>query len=257
MAYLFRDTDRAAQRLRVLADVFAFSSRAFIQDVVSTGPQVALDLGCGPGYTTRLLADTTHCERAIGLDTSEHFLTLAARSATKRISFVRHNVTQIPFPTGQGSLIFCRMLLTHLQDPLSATQRWGTQLCPRGLLLLEEVEWIQTKHSLFRRYLDIVAALLEQQANQLYIGPLLEKQQIGTGLRRRMSRVYHLSVSTAQAATMFSLNIPSWKNQHFVQQQYSVRMIDQLEQDLQELAATSTSESEIEWGMRQLVYERA
>ena len=72
-----------------------------------------------------------------------------------------------------------------------------------------------------------------------------------------MSRVYHLSVSTAQAATMFSLNIPSWKNQRFVQQQYSVSMIDQLEQDLQELAATSTSESEIEWGMRQLVYERA
>jgi hypothetical protein len=27
MAYLFKDTDRTAQRLRVLADVFAMSSR--------------------------------------------------------------------------------------------------------------------------------------------------------------------------------------------------------------------------------------
>jgi trans-aconitate 2-methyltransferase len=256
MSYLFKDTDLAAHRLRVLADVFAVSSRAFMQDVVSTAPQVALDLGCGPGHTTRLLADTTHCVRAIGLDSSEHFLTLAARSAIERISFVRHDVTQIPFPTGQADLISCRMLLTHLQDPPSVIERWVTQLRPQGLLLLEEVEWIRTEHALFRSYLDIVAAILEQQENQLYIGPLLDKQQMDHGLRRRMSRVYQLPVSTAQAASMFSLNIPSWKSLPFVQKRYSASMIDHLERDLRELAETATSESKIEWGMRQLAYER-
>jgi trans-aconitate 2-methyltransferase len=256
MSYLFKDTDRAAQRLRVLADVFAVASRAFLQDVVSTAPQLAVDLGCGPGYTTHLLAETTQCVRAFGLDSSEHFLTLASKSATERISFVRHDVSQVPFPTGQSDLISCRMLLTHLQDPLSVIERWRTQLRPQGLLLLEEVEWIQTQHSLFRSYLEIVAAMLEQQANQLYIGPLLDTQQMGNGLRRCMSRVYRLPVSTAQAATMFSLNIQSWKNLPFVQKQYSASMIDHMEHDLQELAETSTNESEIEWGMRQLAYER-
>ncbi|MBV9232076.1 MAG: class I SAM-dependent methyltransferase [Chloroflexi bacterium] len=256
MPYLFKDTDLAAYRLRVLADVFAVSSRTFLQDVVTTTPQLAVDLGCGPGYTTHLLADTTHCVRAIGLDNSEHFLTLASRSATERISFVRHDVTQIPFPTGQSDLISCRMLLTHLQDPLSVIECWGTQLRPHGLLLLEEVEWIQTELSLFRSYLDIVAAMLKQQANQLYIGPLLDKHQMGNELRRCISRVYHLPVSTAQAATMFYLNIQSWKNQPFIQKHYSATIIDQMEHDLQELTATSTSESEIEWGMRQIAYER-
>ena len=80
MSYLFQDTDRAARRLQVLADVFAPSSRAFMQDIVSVVPQLAVDLGCGPGYTTRLLVDTTRCVRAIGLDNSEHFLTRPAET---------------------------------------------------------------------------------------------------------------------------------------------------------------------------------
>jgi trans-aconitate 2-methyltransferase len=256
MAYLFQDTDRAAYRLRVLADVFTGPSRAFLQDVVSTTPQIAVDAGCGPGYTTHLLAETTGCVQTFGLDSSEHFLALASQSATEHIAFMRHDATQVPFPTGPSDLIFCRMLLTHLQDPRAVIERWSTQLHPGGLLLLEEVEWIQTEHALFRSYLEIVAATLEQQANQLYIGPILDTQQIDNGLRRRMSRVYRWPVSTAQAATMFSLNVQSWKNQPFVQQQYSASMIDQMEQDLQELAKNSTHENEIEWGMRQIAYER-
>jgi trans-aconitate 2-methyltransferase len=256
MSYLFKDTDRAAQRLRVLAEVFATSSRTFMQDVVSTGPQLAIDLGCGPGYTTHLLADTTHAVYTIGLDSSAHFLTLASQNTNERISFMRHDVTEVPFPTGLSDLISCRMLLTHLQDPASVIEGWSTQLRPQGLLLLEEVEWIQTNHPLFRSYLDIVAVMLEQQANQLYIGPLLDTLQIGNGLRRTMSRVFHLPVATAQAATMFYLNVHAWKNLPFIQKQYAAGMIDQIEQDLQELAETSKSEGEIEWGMRQIAYEQ-
>jgi trans-aconitate 2-methyltransferase len=256
MSYLFKDTDIAAQRLQVLADVFSSSSRAFMRDVVSTVPAVAVDLGCGPGYTTHLLAETTRCTQAIGLDSSEHFISLARRNATEHISFVHHDVTQIPFPTGQSNLISCRMLLTHLRDPLAIIDLWGTQLCLHGLLLLEEVEWIQTEHSLFRVYLDIVAAMLEQQANRLYIGPLLDKMQVNNKLQRRVSRVYRLPVSTAQAATMFYLNIQSWKTQPFILQHYAANMINQLEYDLQILAETSTGKGEILWGMRQIADER-
>ena len=256
MSYLFKDTDIAAERLRVLADVFAPASRAFTHDVVSTIPQVAVDLGCGPGYTTHLLAEVTQSAHVIGLDNSAHFLALASQSATEHVSFVRHDVTQIPFPTGQSDLISCRMLLTHLQNPQSVIEGWATQLQSGGLLLLEEVEWIKTEHPLFRRYLAIIAATLEQQANLLYIGPQLDKQSLGQGFTRRMSRVYRLPVSTAQAATMFSLNIPSWKNQPFVQQRYPVSLIDKLEHGMRELATTSTNTNDIEWGMRQIAYQR-
>jgi trans-aconitate 2-methyltransferase len=256
MSYLFKDTDIAAQRLRVLADVFAPASYTFLHDSVDSAPQLALDLGCGPGYTTPLLANTTHAAHTIGLDSSEHFLTIAAQSTTSNISYIHHDVTQVPFPTGQSDLIFCRMLLTHLRDPRSIIERWSTQLHTHGLLLLEEVEQIDTELPIFRTYLDILATLLEQQQNQLYIGPSLDKQQITHGLQQRMNRIYHLPVSTKQAATMFSLNIRSWKDQPFIQQMYAASTIDELEHNLQALVVTSTAIDEIEWSMRQIVYER-
>lgn len=258
MAYLFKDTDLAARRLRVLAEVFEPASRAFLRDVaVGERPALALDLGCGPGDTTRLVAEVTGCEQAFGIDASEHFVALATtENASEHISFVRHDLTQIPFPTGSGDLLFCRMLLTHLQDPLAAIKLWGTQVRSRGLLLLDEVEWIRTDHALFQTYLGIVAAMLEQQANQLYIGPVLDQYQPGGDLKRQLSRVYQLPVSTRQAATMFSLNIPSWKSQPFIQATYPPEMIEQIERELRDLAEHATGEGEITWSMRQVVYQR-
>ncbi len=256
MSYLFGDTDQAARRLQVLADVFAVSSRRFLQDWVKTPPQLALDLGCGLGYTTRLLAEATQCARAIGLDSSEHFIALAGRDATERISFVRHDVTQVPFPTGAGDLIYCRLLLTRLPDPQAVIGRWATQLRPGGLLLIEEVEWIRTFQQTLRGYLDILTALLEQQGNRLYIGLLLDAMQPGGGLRRRLSWIRRVRVSPGQAATMFLLNMQTWKDHPFVQQHYSARTIARLEDALRKLAEAATSPGEIRWGIRQLVYER-
>lgn len=258
MTYLFKDTDLAARRLRVLAEVFGPASRAFLTDVaLDLRPDVALDLGCGPGYTTRLLAEVTRSELAFGLDASEHFVALAMEhNSGESISFACHDLTQIPFPTGTGDLLYCRMLLTHLQDPLTTLELWSTQVRPRGLLLLDEVEWIRTEHTLLQTYLGIVNAMLGQQANQLYIGPALDRHQAGAHLTRQVSRVYELPVSTRQAATMFALNIPAWKSQPFIQANYKPEMIEQLEQDLQELAEHATGTDEITWGMRQVAYQR-
>jgi trans-aconitate 2-methyltransferase len=255
MSYLFKDTEKAAHRLHLLADVFAFSSRPFLQTVVDTAPEMVIDLGCGPGYTTRLLAEITQCSRAIGLDSSEHFLSLARMIAPAHLTFVHHDVTQTPFSTGPCDLIFCRLLLTHLQEPLSVLERWRTQPHPQGFLLVEEVEWIQTEHSLLRRYLEIQTALLREQANELYIDPKLEQSRGNDWLKRLLSRVSPLLVSTAQAARMFALNLLSWKNHPFIQQQYGT-IIDQVEHDLQALATNATSKGENVWGMRQLAYER-
>lgn len=256
MSYLFQDTERAALRLRVVADVFAFSSRPFLQQMPGrVSPEVAVDLGCGPGYTTSLLAEVTRSPRVIGLDSSEHFLSLASSHAPAHCSFIQHDVTTIPFPTGPVDLIFARLLLSHLQDPLSVLERWGTQLRPQGYLLLEEVEWIHTEHPLLSQYLAIQADLFRQQAIELYIGPLLEQHQVSKPLRRRLSSITPVPVATAQVATMFSLNLPAWKHHPFIQRQYGT-IIDQLEQDLLDLAQQPTAAGEHVWGMRQLVYER-
>ena len=82
MQYLFGDTDIAAQRLKVLAEVFAESSRAFLLDTDIGKPRLALDLGGGPGYSTHFLANLLQCEQVAGLDNSEHFISLAQKTET-------------------------------------------------------------------------------------------------------------------------------------------------------------------------------
>lgn len=254
--YLFGDTDLAAHRLEVLADIFCESSRPFLQEVEMNRPELAIDLGCGPGFTTRLLADTLKPERTLGLDNSEHFVSLASKDNPEDISFLTHDITSVPFPEAPADLLYCRLLLTHLPDAMAIIDKWGMQLKPGGLLLMEEVDWIRTDHPVFSFYLSIVEAMLLDKSGELYIGPLLNEMMDTERLRRRESSVRRLPVLTHRAAGMFHLNIQSWKQQPFIQDNYSVSTIENLQKDLCELSNNRSDPVEIEWGMRQIVLER-
>src|SRR4029450_13566344 len=76
-------------------------------------------------------------------------------------------------PVAPADLLYCRLLLTHLPDPATAVARWATQLRPDGRLLIDEVESIETKHDVLRRYLALVADLVAHEGGELYIGPRL------------------------------------------------------------------------------------
>ena len=253
--YLFGDTDIAARRLEVLAEVFAESSRPFLLEACANTPGLALDLGCGPGFTTHLLADAAKCGRTVGLDNSERFISLAAETETEKVSFRLHDVTSVPFPEAPGDLIYCRFLLTHLKEPQEVIGRWATQLRHKGLMLLEEVEWIRTSNPVFETYLGIVDRMLAHQGSQLYIGPMLDRVE-HAGLSKPASKVTRLRVPNHLAATMFSMNILSWKHQPFIQATCSPESIEQLQQDIEAIAGTPGRKTEIEWGLRQIVFER-
>ena len=154
--YLFGDSDSAAQRLRLLASVYRESTRAFLMRAAGSGHfDLALDLGCGLGFTSHLIGNTLQCKRVICIDASAVFIKLARDIASERVSFIHHDVTSIPFPTGSANHVFSRFLLTHLRDPAYQVAKWPTQLKPEGLLLLEEAESIQTSHPEFSRYLAV------------------------------------------------------------------------------------------------------
>jgi trans-aconitate 2-methyltransferase len=255
--YLFGDSDLAAHRLEVLADVYADSTTAFLREAVTNNPRLAVDMGCGPGFTTRLLADTLKCEQAVGLDSSEHFVSLAQKTKTDRISFYFHDVTSVPFPVEPADVIFCRYLLTHLQQPQDIVSRWATQLRPKGLLLMEEVDNIHTDNETFALYLNIVDAMLEQQSAELYVGRVLDALEDTDILKRQASKVGHVPVVTRRAAAMFYLNIQTWKHQPFIQTNYPADLIEDLQRELNTLASRSGDEIEIEWGLRQIVFRRA
>jgi trans-aconitate 2-methyltransferase len=255
--YLFGDSDVAARRLKLLTDCFAASSRAFGSEAVDGSLELAVDLGCGPGYTTHLLADALACERVIGLDNSEHYIELARRSATERVGFRLHDVTVVPFPDGACDLISVRFLLTHQPDAASLLEAWATQLHSGGRLLVEETESIYTTNDVFAAYISIVQAMLAERGLNLYVGRDLAVVEPPPGLRTYLSRTAQVPVRDDLTARMFSLNTQSWKDDAFVTSNYPAASIDQLERALRDLGSTPSEKSSIEWQLRQIVFRQS
>lgn len=256
MTYAFGDTDLAARRLALLAETFAESSRAFMREAGDTRPRMAADLGCGPGYSTHLLAGALEPDHTVGLDNSESFLALARPTASDRVSFRLHDITTGPFPSGPYDLLFSRFELTHLQRPEAVVELWGSQLSPGGRLLMEEVEYVGTTLPVFTSYLDIQQAMLTGQGNSLYIGPVLDAIPGADPLKRRFSNVQAVPIPADRAAAMFHMNIGVWRHNDFVRSTYARRDLDDLEGGLAAMASGRSHADPVEWGLRRIVMER-
>ena len=128
--YQFGDAEVASRRLAVLARVFEPSTAALLADCDVARPDLAVDLGCGPGWTTRQLAAALQPTRTFGLDRSEAFLQEAR--AQGGAEYFSHDVSQTPFPVPAPQLIFCRFLLSHLSNVGDVLSAWLDALQPGG-----------------------------------------------------------------------------------------------------------------------------
>jgi SAM-dependent methyltransferase len=263
MTYLFGDNERAARRLGVLARVFAPATCDFLdcwreslggleKDLVA--PTV-VDLGCGPGHTTRLLASKLE-HHVVGLDNSDAFLYEARRLGPTRVSFHLHDVTDPTFPTAAAHLLYARFLLTHVADVAAVLAAWRENLRPGGWILLEEPEWIATDVDAFRTYLDLVAWSLRSRGSELYVGPRLPAHGSGAGLQVLLDRVLELPVADSDAAMMFSLNLPTLRQTEELDDRQPAEL-DALQRALDELAYLGSRASRIQWGLRQVALRAA
>jgi trans-aconitate 2-methyltransferase len=254
--YAFGDSAPAARRLGLLADVFEPPSRGLLERFAGVSLDLVVDLGCGPGHTTRLVASVTGARRTLGLDQSEAFVALAAAGAPLGVSFAVHDVTVVPFPAGPAGLVYGRFLLSHLPDPAAALAAWATQLAPGGLLLVEEVERIHTVQPALRRYLDTAAALLAARGHTLEIGAALHRLPDPPGVDRRLDRVAPLAPPAALAAKLFAQNLAVWRGDGVRSGVATEAALDRLAADLAAVTA-GTAEGTIAWELRQLAFQRA
>ena len=133
----------------------------------------------------------------------------------------------------------------------------GTQLNAQGLLLIEEVEYIDTVNPVFNTYIDIQRAMLAGQSNLLYIGPKLDEIADWVSLKRRSSEVRTVTVPADKAAAMFHMNWSVWQHNDFVQRSHERAELEELETSLAAIASDRVDARPIEWGLRNIVMERA
>jgi SAM-dependent methyltransferase len=230
--YTFGDSDLAVRRMDLVAQVFEPTSRALLAAAVPAGVDVALDLGCGPGHTTRLLAAVARPRRTVGVDGSERYLAHArAATADHRVDYICHDVTALPLPGAPVDAIYARLLLAHLPDPLGLVERWRSQLRPGGVLVLDDVEDIDPPAGVLRDYEQLVVALVAAEGGPMYAGRLLAP--LG-------GRCVEVHVEVALAAHIFGMNLASWRDDALARGLADADRLDDVADRLAALADSGT-----------------
>jgi trans-aconitate 2-methyltransferase len=251
--YTFGDSDLAARRLALVAAAFAKSTRQFLLTRARAAPGFAVDLGCGPGFTTELIRATVGPKRILGVDVSPAFVAAAAkRIADDRTRLLCADALDLPPEVADADLIFARMLLTHLRDPLGAIDVWRGRLSERGVLLVEEVDSIATEDPTLAGYLDLQREMLAANGNTLEVGPKLDE-----GLREhpalRANVITTLLVPAPVAARTFAMNLETWRDRPEVTASHEPEELNALAASLERIAQGEVEAPPPTWRLRQLV----
>ncbi len=113
-----------------------------LEQYVPTPPARVLDMGCGTGSLSLILAELGF--DVVGADISKAMIERATekvRQAGQSISFHLMDAAQPNLAPQQFQTIIGRHILWALPNPQSALQRWTELLHPDGRLLLVEGYW--------------------------------------------------------------------------------------------------------------------
>jgi trans-aconitate 2-methyltransferase len=237
--YTFGDDASASERLRLVADAYRPVSRLFVSAHAPRPVGVALDLGCGPAFSTELLRDVCRPATLVGLDGSDSFVE-AARERVPGARFETHDVSVTPLPGAPADLIYSRLLLAHLADPVDVVRSWRSQLRPGGRLLIEDLESVIDPPGPLRDYEEVSALVVRSGSGPMYAGTLLA--QLGGSTAR-------VTVPGDLAARIYLFNVRRWLAAPDLP--FPEHRLQELEADLTGIV-TDHQGTEVSWVVRQL-----
>jgi trans-aconitate methyltransferase len=85
--YTFGDGDEASLRLRNLANLYEPDTRSLFKRSEVDRPRLAIDLGCGPGWSTALIREVLNPQQTVGLDSFTRYLAEARENHGQLIEF--------------------------------------------------------------------------------------------------------------------------------------------------------------------------
>lgn len=142
--YVLASGEAGAARLELLQRVYGPATERVCREVgLAVGWRVA-DIGCGTGSTSCWFAQQVGSDGSVmALDASAAQLAIARRRASQsglaNVTFLEGSAYEPGFPTGQFDLVFCRLLLCHLQRPADALREMVTMLRPGGVLVVQDL----------------------------------------------------------------------------------------------------------------------
>jgi len=263
VTYAFGHSPTAAGRLELLDAVFAETTDAILDRAAPADPRHVLDLGCGPGATTRRLVDRFPTARVAAVDLSPEFVDIARTHLGGRASVDVADATADDLDPGPFDLIATRFLVTHLGDPTAALAHWIGRLAPGGVLLVEETASIASDDPVLAAYLELAGAVLGARGHDMYVGRrLADLARDADGSSETGPRVARVEVVEAplvptvgEAAELFAMNLTTLRHDPVAVAGWSPADLEVLHRGLVERTGRA-DRGPIRWSIGQLAITR-
>jgi ubiquinone/menaquinone biosynthesis C-methylase UbiE len=119
---------------------------AYLADIEFPAGAEVLDIGCGTGPVSRVLARCSGVGRVIGIDPSPVFLNTARNLASgfSNLTFLEGDCRSLPFPDSSCDVIVLHTTLSHIPGPEAALGETFRVLRPGGVLAVFDGNYTTT-----------------------------------------------------------------------------------------------------------------
>ncbi|MBV9601086.1 MAG: class I SAM-dependent methyltransferase [Chloroflexi bacterium] len=143
--YAMGYTEDELRRLTDQGQLYASSTRALLLDAGIGHGMHVLDVGCGPGDVSLLVAERVGASgEVIGVDTNERVLQLArarvSASGFTQARFVNSDLREFPADTLFDAVVG-RFVLMYLADPADVVRRVAQYVRPGGAVAFQEFQF--------------------------------------------------------------------------------------------------------------------
>jgi SAM-dependent methyltransferase len=143
--YVMGRTPEEYERLRQQARIWEGATASLLDKAALAPGSRCLDVGCGPGETMRLMAERVGpTGRVVGLDTDDDLgraaLAYLHAAGFDQCAFVERDVEGPEAFPDAFHLVFGRLILLHVVDPVAVLRRMWAATVPGGHLVVQDYD---------------------------------------------------------------------------------------------------------------------
>lgn len=140
----FADATGEAERLAVRSRLRLDGFRDLLQRHGFPERGRALEIGCGQGLRSRLMAEGAPDVAVVGIDRNTDFIECARRDARlagfQNLTFLHADLNVLPFAERSFDFIYARLVFINLPDARPVLQALHRLLRPSGRILIEDAD---------------------------------------------------------------------------------------------------------------------
>lgn len=209
----FSEKNDELQRLEKQASLFLAQEKEIWMKTADKSASLVIDAGCGPGFTTKHLANHFNKGKVVGVELNQDLHNFSKEyiknSKLKNIELIQGDICNIDFPDNSVDYIYSRLVFSHLPKPENALKEFHRILKPGGSFCILDIDdsWMDTvPHSTFLKQSLVKCMDIQiKHGGDREIGKKLGFYAQRAGFKRPQLKIELASNSILDLPTLFQI----------------------------------------------------